>query len=289
MSIEHNPLSDRLEELLVSFVTEGFNDTEQTEFNQTDWSTLNLDPQQELQQFERSAAAFAVAFDHGVDKSLPDELRRKILDRAKTSFAGTQKLHVGESVVRGFAPTTEIRRETVESVLAPPSWREGLALLAMAACLAIMVFNWNAIFGTGKSYGPVAQLSVAQKRALFIESKPADLVNVAWIQNTDKDAKGNIAWSDSRQEGYMVFDGLDVNDPTVNQYQLWIFEDPNQPYPIDGGVFDVSSTGEVIVPIDAKIPVDKAVQFAVTVEKPGGVVVSERKIIPVLAVVNSAN
>ena len=73
-----------------------------------------------------------------------------------------------------------------------------------------------------------------------------------------------------------------------NKYQLWIFEDPKQPYPIDGGVFDVISTGEVVVPIDAKIPVDKAVQFAVTVEKPGGVVVSEREMIPVLAVVNSA-
>ena len=201
MSIDHNPLSDRLEELLVTFVTEGFDNSELTEFNQTDWSTLNVNPQQELQQFERSAAAFSVAFDHGANESLPEEVRRKILTNAKTCFAGPQKLHFGESVGSGFAPPTEVRRERVENVLAPPSWREGLALLAMAACLAVMLFNWNAIFGTGRSIDPVAQLSVAQKRALFIESKPADLVNVAWIQNTDKDAKGNVVWSDSRQEG----------------------------------------------------------------------------------------
>jgi anti-sigma-K factor RskA len=52
---------------------------------------------------------------------------------------------------------------------------------------------------------------------------------------------------------------------------------------VDGGVFDVSSDGEVIVPINARLRVSRATLFAVTVEKPGGVVVSSRERIAALA------
>jgi hypothetical protein len=52
-------------------------------------------------------------------------------------------------------------------------------------------------------------------------------------------------------------------------------------------VFDVTSGGEVIVPIHAKLKVTKPTLFAVTVEKPGGVVVSKRERIVVLAKVGA--
>ena len=57
----------------------------------------------------------------------------------------------------------------------------------------------------------------------------------------------------------------------------------NQKCPVDGGVFDIRGSGKVTIPIDARIPVDKAVMFAVTIEDPGGVVVSTRERLPVLA------
>ena len=82
----------------------------------------------------------------------------------------------------------------------------------------------------------------------------------------------------------MRFKGLAVNDAKQLQYQLWIFDKHrDQAFPVDGGVFDVSSTGEVIVPISAKLRVDEPVLFAVTVEAPGGVVVSKRERIVVTA------
>lgn len=88
---------------------------------------------------------------------------------------------------------------------------------------------------------------------------------------------GDIVWDNVKQKGYMRFKGLPVNDPSKEQYQLWIFdENQDEKYPIDGGVFDVSKDGEVIIPIDAKIRVQKPTMFAVTREKPGGVVVSDR-------------
>lgn len=48
-------------------------------------------------------------------------------------------------------------------------------------------------------------------------------------------------------------------------------------------MFDVTSTGEVVVPITAKLRVGDDTLFAVTVERPGGVVVSRREHIVVTA------
>ena len=56
-----------------------------------------------------------------------------------------------------------------------------------------------------------------------------------------------------------------------------------QEHPVDGGVFDIASNGKVIIPIDARISIAKAVMLAITEEKPGGVVVSDRKRLPLLA------
>lgn len=287
MNTELDPLSNRLEELVVSKVTEGLNAADQQELDQTDWSSLDNEPELEIEQFERAAAAFAVAFDQATHEPLPADIHQKILTNAKATLADTPMNRVDEALRSPDSSGAETRTKTVENVYAPPSWREGLAPLAMAACLAFMIFNWDVIFESGKTIGPVAELSVDKKMELFVKSSPPDLVDVAWTENTDEDAKGNVVWSNSRQEGYMVFEGLDINDPTVKQYQLWIFEDLDQKYPIDGGVFDISSTGETVIPIDARIPVEQAVRFAITVEDPGGVVVSKRENIPVLADVKS--
>ena len=75
---------------------------------------------------------------------------------------------------------------------------------------------------------------------------------------------------------------MPVNDPSVSQYQLWIF-DEDQEHPVDGGVFDVTTSGEILIPIEAKLVVSKPTLFAVTIEKPGGVVVSNKERIAVVA------
>ena len=80
----------------------------------------------------------------------------------------------------------------------------------------------------------------------------------------------------------MRFQGLAGNDKTKLEYQLWIF-DKAQEYPVDGGVFDVAGSAEVIIPIHSKLHVETPTLFAVTVEKPGGVVVSKRERIVVTA------
>lgn len=84
----------------------------------------------------------------------------------------------------------------------------------------------------------------------------------------------------------MRFRGLTANDPAKAQYQLWIFDaERNDAYPVDGGVFDVPENGAayVVVRIDPRLSVSRATAFAITVEQPGGVVVSSRGRLPLLA------
>ncbi len=91
---------------------------------------------------------------------------------------------------------------------------------------------------------------------------------------------GDVVFCPQTQQGFMTIRGLVPNDPSVLQYQLWIFDaERDDRFPVDGGVFDVlTGDDETIVPIHAKLSVAKPVLFAVTVEPPGGVVVSERNI-----------
>lgn len=123
----------------------------------------------------------------------------------------------------------------------------------------------------------------AHTRRAALLADATDLVRADWTASDDEavvGASGDVVWSSDRQEGYMLFRGLAPNDHAENQYQLWIFDPTRADWeakPVDGGVFDVTDAGEVVVPIDAKLAVSEAVLFGVTVEVPGGVVVSERE------------
>ena len=90
---------------------------------------------------------------------------------------------------------------------------------------------------------------------------------------------GDVVWDPSTQRGYLRLHGLPANDARQTQYQLWVFDATrDQKYPVDGGVFDVpAGGGPVVVPIRVPIRVGQAVLFAITVERPGGVVVSGRE------------
>lgn len=74
----------------------------------------------------------------------------------------------------------------------------------------------------------------------------------------------------------MKLEGFPVNDPMSMQYQLWVVDgDRDAKHPVDGGVFDVAADGTVVIPIDAKLALIKPTAFAITAEKPGGIVVSD--------------
>lgn len=96
--------------------------------------------------------------------------------------------------------------------------------------------------------------------------------------------KGEVVWSDSKQEGYMTLTNLPVNEPSKNQYQLWIVDPARDEFPVDGGVFDIlPGSGSVVIAIDAKLAVKNPAAFVITLERPGGVVRSKQEIVVALA------
>jgi hypothetical protein len=171
---------------------------------------------------------------------------------------------------------------------------------AAAACLALAAASWLTrgpaplVITTAPAI-PIPRIeplppTASAERAELLEAK--DAIRVEWSPTKDPaaaGAAGDVVWSDAAQKGFMRFRGLAANDPKKSQYQLWIF-DPSQSAktPVDGGVFDVdSATGDVVVPITAKLHVARPTLFAVTVEKPGGVVVSKRERIVLTAAAKS--
>jgi hypothetical protein len=166
-----------------------------------------------------------------------------------------------------------------------PRWDLGRTAgwLAAAAALLLAVFAWSrpphVVEKIVKVEVPARLPTPAERRAELL-AQAADARTLAWSATPDpaaRGATGDVVWSESRQQGYLRIRGLSANDPSRAQYQLWIFDARReQAHPVDGGVFDVQG-GEVVVPIRAAIKVFEPTLFAVTVERPGGVVVSKRE------------
>jgi len=155
-----------------------------------------------------------------------------------------------------------------------------LGWIAAAACLLLAALAWFQV--PAATAPPTFDAVAARPAALTLPLAAGD------------SAVGELVWDGRSQTGVMRFTGLDSNDPTVEQYQLWIFdasrgqftESPLEiDHPVDGGVFDIPAGQDAVeVPINAKIPVGQPVLFAVTVEPPGGVVVSDRSRIAAVGV-----
>ncbi len=278
---------DRWFDLLIQRATSGLSMTEQQELDQLAFS---FDNQHEIDQFEATAAAFDLSISSIVYEAMPNEIHDRLLISAGRFLGEKSPSTVSASVsaIDRTEPDSKVERSGRNDTTMSVRWREIVSLLVAAASLMLILSGYNPFSGSPDV--PIA--SAFEKMDKFMASAPSDLVNVDWVPVDNQTASGKVIWSDSRQEGYMVFSGMNENDPSIEQYQLWVFNDPKQETPTDGGVFNISTSdigpdGNIVIPINPTVPVDHAVQFAVTVEKPGGVYVSERKTIPVLAKIES--
>lgn len=180
-----------------------------------------------------------------------------------------------------IAPISEAR--TTSPWRAAAQWG-GWMLAAAAATLVVLR-------PTPAPTPAIPVVSSAQRGQVLRDSllnADSALVRLAWTATADSSARGatgDVVWSARAQRGVMRIAGLQSNDRSKTQYQLWIFDkNRDERYPVDGGVFDVPpGAHEVFVPIDARVPVGEAVLFAITVEPPGGVVVSTRERIALVA------
>ena len=226
--------------------------------------------------FELAAASIGM-LNLDTSEPIPAHLRSKIASDAEKYFAA-QKAE--KTAAEPPAETEEIQKtftfEPKKSI-----WRWLGWAVAAAACvvLAVNIYTTRSkpsvVYITQPTPTPKIELTPTQEREQLLASAQ-DIVQSTWGDYDEKkpmNVQGDVVWSNSAQKGFIRFRNLPVNDKTKEQYQLWIF-DENQKHPIDGGVFDANAAGEIVIPINAKIKVQKPKMFAVTAEKPGGVVVS---------------
>ncbi len=232
----------------------------------------------DAQQWEAAAAELtaAMAFDARTPTdALPPALAERI---TKAGEAFVRTTHLPGVVARPAVPITAAtpRRGLV-------SWG---GWLAAAAVLTVWVGGRFTSPGTSASQALVAPNGAVLRDSLL--AADSALTRLAWSTSSDSSAigaTGDVVWSTRAQRGVMRITGLQPNDRTRWQYQLWIFDKRrDQRYPVDGGVFDIpAGAREVFVPVDARVPVGEAVLFAITIEPAGGVVVSKRERIALLA------
>ena len=122
------------------------------------------------------------------------------------------------------------------------------------------------------------------QREKFLTNPPVDMIRVTCTTESQKDAMGELLWSNSQQKGFASLSGLEVNDPDEFQYQVWIV-DANQKYPVTGGVFNVVDQKGAVIRLRPNLKIKQAVEFVVTQERPGGVVASSRENIVAVATI----
>ncbi len=245
-----NPGLDRLHELLADRATQGLAADQQAEMDRLLADHREVD----AAGLDRTAAAIDLALHDEDAAPLPDELRKRI----EAAAADTRAKSAGLSQT----PGDRARRQQGTG----PAWRPWLpppvlVLGLAAACLTLAVWAW----------WPTDAPPLSRDELIA-----GGAVVVPWNDN-DAGIGGDVVWSSQQQQGYLRFTGLQPNDASVEQYQLWIFDATRDAqYPVDGGVFDSTTAQEVVVRIDPRLSISKATLFAVTIEKPGGVVVSDR-------------
>jgi hypothetical protein len=271
-----------LYDLLVKKVTCGLDDQDQEQLDGFDTQLVEA----EFRSLELAAAAISMA---SVEvEPMPEHLFARILDDAP--HAKADLVVAPDRPAPVFTAADVFDKKPRRSLTAWLGW--GFAAV-FAVALGVDVYHdrIEPRIEQAKTVEQPAQrpLTPAEQREELLRTAP-DVIRASWAPGNVKDmpVAGDIVWSDSKQQGYMRFQGLPPNDTTKTCYQLWIFDETqDKATPIDGGIFDVAANGEVIVPIKAALTAVKPGMFAVTIERHGGVVVSKREKIAALAKVET--
>lgn len=252
MNASQTPMPDRVLELLADRALEGLDAAQQAELSRL----LREHGLAEDATFEMAAASLLQAGGAEAEEPVPESLKRRLEESGRRWCAEALRREKGAAPIR-------IERSRRVNVL---PW------LAAAAGIALAVVAWwpRIQMGAGSPSG---------RRARLLTTAP-DAVRAPWGDWDNPEIKGvtgDVVWSDAEQKGYIRLAGLPANDRSKQQYQLWIIDATRgMEQRISGGVFD-GGAGEVVVPIEAAIPVKKAAAFAVTIEQPGGTWVSDMK------------
>src|SRR5205814_293564 len=133
-----------------------------------------------------------------VAEALPEDIRRRLLASAPTSRAQSSTIQVPPSSQRWF-------------------WAAATGWATAAALLLTWLAPWS-----------IRTTSTVAERRAGLLAPNAGAIRAEWAKSEHPDAKsasGDVVWSTAKQEGFMRFAGLRPNDPTKEQYQLWVFDE----------------------------------------------------------------
>lgn len=264
-----SPSIDRFEELEAGRV---LGDLSPEEWNE--WQSLAQDLGEDRDaSLELAAAAIEADFASSSTESLPPRLQDII------------RKDIADFIVE---PDEDV---VIRPDFTPRVSRHAIFAWSVAAALALLLVAVTLTRPADPGTPGVAQVPDTPSVEEALESlrqSTADLVEKPFSGLGDYEPmNGEVVWSDSRQEGYMVLTNLPVNNPTAKQYQLWIVDPTRDEAPVDGGVFDIpSGQATAIIPIDAKLAIKRPQAFVITLEQPGGVVKSKQETVVALAKVS---
>src|SRR5262249_51195810 len=101
----------------------------------------------------------------------------------------------------------------------------------------------------------------------------------AWADGGDKacedTAIGCVCWSEEQQCGVLKLHKAFPCNDCDHQFQLWIIDGRGNEQRIPAGVFDCKTAAECKILFHPSIPVHDVQSFAITMEKSGGMAVSD--------------
>lgn len=261
-----SPRHDRLLELLADRATGALTDADRAELE-----ALLAEPGREL---DAVIGGLLTAFEDPTPRPMPAAFKDRLASE------GHRLLESGFPAASDHAQPDLAR----PGHAAPPAYRfpSSAGWLAAAVLALVAAAGWWPRLAGPPTY--------REQLARLTEEDPGTEI-IEFEAMTDPAAAGltgKIYWSQARQEGYFRVRNLAGNDPSREQYQFWFF-DKSRTHPVDGGVFNLAdgqldrATGEYIFPIHAKLTVREPVMFAVTVEEPGGVVVTKQERVVMIA------
>ncbi|MEO0631765.1 MAG: hypothetical protein AAFY46_13735, partial [Planctomycetota bacterium] len=221
----------------------------------------------EVWELEHAAAAVALACASAED-TLPDSVRHRCYGAGRVLASGMHTLngsaaapqHVGQtahpSATRRSEPLRFVRHDAGGRAGSRRHGSSTLGWLAAAACLVIAATAWWPAGSVSSGGDPIA----AERRMDRLVETASDLTRWDWNawDPAFAEVTGEVVWSEAAQEGYMVLTGMPANDPSVEQYQLWVVDasrgTPLEVPPVGGGVFDVADDGRVVIPVRCAIP-----------------------------------
>lgn len=243
-----------------------------------EWEDLSKDPRCRLDpSLELAAAAIEAEFAQDQEHEIPDSLLTMLR----------------EDIEPFIVPEADAEPAEAEPILQLSAWKRVVTApqtpWAIAALLAILlVAN---LFIQDKAPAPGTTTTVVATEPSPEEARDTMLASAENLVELDfggtesySKMTGKVVWSDELQEGYMTLSNLPVNDPGKKQYQLWIVDPTRDEKPVDGGVFDIpQGENTAVIRIRNPLVITDPKAFVITLEQPGGVVVSKQQDVVAIA------